>query len=579
MKKLFDLSSRSVNMTILLVIALTSLTATIVEEALFLDGTRWLSDIIYTQHFVVDYPHFRLATLLFQLPSVLTAKIFPTSLELIRKMFSLSYCFMPFTFMLATFLYLRRLKKEEYFVIFGLAYFAFVFPATFFPVNVAMEGVMAFFILIIAEAFDHNTLRKTAIRLCGGIFLLWSYEAAIGLFILLFIICAIKHPQKFMSLGICTYILFILIKLAINIYVMNKYTFFNIMPGEVLKESFVFGRFRITFLSIIIFTLFPISFLTRKRREYIILGCLLLFTMQIYLLFKNEEGGRYFFNSAFLFRHLVTPFAGVFIFLSIYLFALKDKKYFDIFCPYALIFCPYALFASSYAARDWHHSISAFKQVISQKKGCFPIPPTHDAQANAINDNYFFAQMSLLFPTKGRIKALAMPENNRAMKFFNVCDSFDEAHYRYSIRYNWGAQAWHLNLTPAIEEYLNFTPRRKVIELKEHEHDCDHIRYLSFSEDPIKFTTKGLSPGYYQVHIGVSGIQEVDFKNKIKLIIDDQEQMLFSLDRYKDIYFNIRVKQSSSSIILRQEAPMRFQNIYEETDSYFGVNCFYTEKL
>ena len=96
--------------------------------------------------------------------------------------------------MLVIFFYLKKLNKEDYFIIFGLSYFAFIYPTTFFPVNVAHEGAMAFLILSILEVFDNSRIRKGIIRIVGSVFLLYSYESTIGLFVLLLFFCLL-HPS------------------------------------------------------------------------------------------------------------------------------------------------------------------------------------------------------------------------------------------------------------------------------------------------------------------------------------------------------------------------------------------------
>ena len=173
-----------------------SLLSAIVDKAIHLDGARWLSYIIYNKAFIMDFPHLRYSTFLFQLPSVLVSIFFPTKIDIIRETFLFSYALMPVVFILIIFFYLKILKKGEYFVCFGLAHFAFIYPATFFPVNTVVEGAMAFFILAITESFDNHNLRKNIIRIISSIFMLYSYESSIGFFIVLLLICILMSRKK-----------------------------------------------------------------------------------------------------------------------------------------------------------------------------------------------------------------------------------------------------------------------------------------------------------------------------------------------------------------------------------------------
>ena len=232
---------------------------------------------------------------------------------------------MPFVFMMATFLYLKKLKQENYFPVFGLGYLAFVYPTTLFPINVAMEGVMTFFVLSVAEMFDRNIQRKNIVRILGAMFLLFSYEASIGLLGILAIISFLTSSSgKYRLASLCFYIFFVLLKLALNIKtiqnVLNTYVMVDIKSA--FESSLDIGNSKFTLSSFLVFILFPVSFVRRRfyRPVAIISALLIMFSFLYYYYFQDIEASS-FFNDGASFRSLVTPMAGIFylfIFLSFY---------------------------------------------------------------------------------------------------------------------------------------------------------------------------------------------------------------------------------------------------------------------
>ena len=273
------------------------------------------------------------------------------------------------------------------------------------------------------------------------------------------------------------------------------------------------------------------------------------------------------------FRSLVTPLAGVFILLSFNFFMLKNKRFSDIFSIYSLLFCLYVLTVDVYTSKPWYHSMSSFKKIVDTKKGCYLLPKDSKGEFSKVMfAEYFFGIISSLFPRNGKIETLVMPGPD--IGGINVCDNFDESNQHYFMYSIWGGRPYIWNVGP-VANYLTFRPKRKLVRLTEQEKTCDQVKYISFSNDPLKFTTKGMVPGQYRVYMGVSGVQEVSVQNEIEIIFNNKKLNLFPLEKYQSIDFDINVKKAESIIYIRQTNLVKFQNLYEKMTPYFGVNCFF----
>ena len=190
--------------------------------------------------------------------------------------------------------------------------------------------------------------------------------------------------------------------------------------------------------------------------------------------------------------------------------------------------------------------------------------------------SYYFGILSALFSKTKKIETLIMP--NSSPKGINVCDNFDEATKHYFMFSVWGAQPFIWGIE-SIMKHLAFSPRRKIVPLVQQKKSCNRVRYISFSDDPLKFTTKGMAKGRHRVYMGISGVQEVLVPNKIEVTFNEQKLHHFLLKKYQKISFDIDVSEKEEVLYIMQTETSKFQNIYEKMFPYFGVNCFFFQKI
>ena len=100
---------------------------------------------------------------------------------------------------------------------------------------------------------------------------------------------------------------------------------FNLIDNvqKSMRDALNISKSKFTLLALLVFSIFPLSFLSKKRTLFVTMGGLSIVIVQIFFLMEEGRPGDRYFHDGFSFRTLVSPPIRSFYLLLLLFFCIK----------------------------------------------------------------------------------------------------------------------------------------------------------------------------------------------------------------------------------------------------------------